>query len=192
MDNNTERFIAGEAAAYAAVYKQYHLSVMAYCYRSTRCHETAEELTQDIFLKLYHARERIEPKQGVKNYLMAIARTTVLGWFRKAHYDHKIKQEFLGRYQRAQHAEDTERSIHAAIDLKQLKSALSELPPKGQQAFQMVRIEDKSYEETSLKLSISINTVKYHLKKADRSLRTQRWFMDDLCPIVVLLATLWR
>ena len=192
MDHNIVRFIAGDASAFTEVYRQYHLSVMAYCYRATRCHETAQELTQDIFLKLYEAREKIDPEQGIKNYLMAIARNTVLGWFRKVHHDNKMKQEFLYRYERAQNTEYAENSIYATIDLNRVKSALSELHPKGQEAFQMVRIEDKSYEETSRKLSISINTVKYHLKKADKSLRMQRLFIDELCQIIVVLATLWR
>ncbi|MFC3196252.1 RNA polymerase sigma factor [Parapedobacter deserti] len=191
MEDTTANFIAGEQAAFAAVYERYRVQVLAYCYRTTRCRETAEELTHDIFLKLYDARHRLDAEQGIKNYLMAIARTAVLGWFRKIKSDRKLREAFRLRYLDAQSNENTERKIQASIDLDRVKSTVSCLPSKRQEVFQMVRIEDKSYEETAQRLSISIDNVKYHLKKADRFVKAQRLAMDDLCRILVLFALFW-
>ncbi|MBE8723014.1 RNA polymerase sigma factor [Sphingobacterium pedocola] len=191
MDESISHFIAGDRAAFAAVYERYRNQVMAYCYRTVHCHETAEELTHDIFLKLYEERGKLDAQQGVKNYLMAIARTSVLGWFRKIHYDQKLKKEFCQRYQSAQSTENTEHRIQSAIDVGLVKSAMASFPQKRQEVFQIVRFEDKTYEEAAERLSISVDTVKYHLKKADRAIRSQSLSFDSIYQIVLIFTLLY-
>lgn len=190
MDNSISNFIAGDRAAFATVYDRYRSQVMAYCYRTVRCHETAEELTQDIFLKLYEEREKLDVEQGVKNYLMAIARTSVLGWFRKIQYDQKLKEEFCQRYQRAQSTENTAQRIQSSIDMGVIKSAMASFPEKRQEVFRIVRFEDKTYEEAAERLSISVETVKYHLKKADRAIRSQNLSFDSIYQLVIIFSLL--
>lgn len=152
-------------------YTQYHKQILNYCLYSTRSYTLAEELAQDIFLKLYLAKDNINLEQGVKGYLLAIAKNTVLEWFRKLNSDRKRKENYMNQYLSEGLFNQAEQQIYSRIDLSILKAYIENHPENRRRAFELVRLEDKTYEEAAKELSISSDTVKYHLKKADKIIR---------------------
>lgn len=156
-----------------ATYFEYSESILRYCFRFTRCMETSKELSQDIFLKLFEASEKINPELGVKSYLLGIAKYTVIDWFRKIENNKKLKDSLIKRYQAHQENVNLETQILSQIDLATIQNILVNLPENGRKVYQLVRIKEYSYDEAAEELKISKDTVKYHLKIADKLIKSK-------------------
>jgi RNA polymerase sigma-70 factor (ECF subfamily) len=74
----------GDTEAYAALYRQFYTPVFKYIYQRVICQETAEDLAQTVFLKVFQSLQRFTDK-GVSPlaYFFAIARNAVIDWSRK-------------------------------------------------------------------------------------------------------------
>ncbi len=65
------------------IYTKLKTPILQYVRRTVRDGETAEELTQEVFLKAYRARETFDGERGFTTWLWTIARNTVCDWHRK-------------------------------------------------------------------------------------------------------------
>lgn len=124
---------------------------------------TAEDITQEIFTKLWEKQTDISKIENLKGYLQYSIKNRCLN-----HLDHlqvvdKYQQEYIKQ------AEEDEQSPDEYIQLVQ--HLLEQLPPKRKMILELSIVESKSYQEISQQLDISINTVKDHIKKAYAFLR---------------------
>ncbi|HUH45968.1 MAG TPA: sigma-70 family RNA polymerase sigma factor, partial [Arenibacter sp.] len=91
-------------------------------------------------------------------------------FLQKAVNDRKLREEIFYKSQKWYNPIDT--SIKEQ-EFEQIRiKAIEELPPKRKQIFKMSREEEKSYEEISIELGISISTVKNQMSKSLAFLRT--------------------
>jgi RNA polymerase sigma-70 factor (ECF subfamily) len=143
----------------------------------------ADELIQDLFLKIWQKREEIDPEQSFKAYLFTIAHNLVYDYFRKIAKDKRIVARLM--------INATDFYLHPDVMLKSKEShqllmkAIDQLSPQRKLVFTRCKLEGKSYEETSLEMGISVATVNSHMT---HSLRTIREFMlknYDMAMIVV-------
>lgn len=124
---------------------------------------TAEDITQEIFTKLWEKQADIGKIENLKGYLQYSIKNRCLN-----HLDHlqvvdKYQQEYIKQ------AEEDEQAPDEYIQLVQ--HLLEQLPPKRKMILELSVVESKSYQEISQQLDISINTVKDHIKKAYAFLR---------------------
>lgn len=156
----------------------------------TKSPHIAEEVTQDVFMDLWHHREKLPAIEHFDNYLFIVARNRIFKVIRK-------------KLEETEALED----IHLAEDIwlpdqqaefreirTLLLTGIAELPPARRQVFTMSRIEGKSYEEICQELGVSRNTVKEHIVKALHFLRN--YMAVHGRPMLSLLAfaasTWWR
>jgi RNA polymerase sigma-70 factor, ECF subfamily len=75
---------AGDGAAWEEIVQTYSRRVYNLAYRFTSRADTAEDLTQDVFVRVYRSLEQYNPKQGdLQNWLMRLARNLIIDDYRK-------------------------------------------------------------------------------------------------------------
>jgi RNA polymerase sigma-70 factor (ECF subfamily) len=120
----------------------------------------AEEVTQDIFLKLWRALPAYDGRAAVSTWLYAIARNTCLS---------AVRSE---RYRRTSARDDiTEPGASSGTPLKlSVEQCVERLPELQRQVISLFYLEDRSVSEVAATLDLPQNTVKSHLHRARRAL----------------------
>lgn len=150
--------------------------------------DLAEELLQDLFVKIWEKRGLIDIDQSFKAYLYKIAERIVSDHFRKMTREARLKGEFsmLSSIPSSKTEEDlfekeTRANIQAAID---------KLPLQQRQVFTLCKIEGKSYEEVSKILGISTATINTHITRATKAVKAHLNNTDGLAYLLVIAAAI--
>jgi RNA polymerase sigma-70 factor (family 1) len=130
----------------------------------------AEEITQEIFIKLWLCRDLLHEVENLDGYIFTIARNRTLNHLRKAAYDTRLLRELQGLVM-PQHNNVEERALVTEYD-QLLRNALSLLSPQRRRVFQMSRDGGLNHEEIAEQLHLSRNTVKNHMVEALRIIRS--------------------
>ena len=176
----------GDQDAYAAIYQHYHCGLYQYILRFVKLPDLAEDLVHDVFLKLWEARQRIDPQRPVGAYLYRISRNHVFKTMTRISADRSLRLRLLMRFSRTPAMPEEERWQTKEYE-KLLAMALSTLPPQRRKVFHLCREEGKSYEETATILSISRNAVKKHIVLGMRDIYAYMLRNGDLTLILLLL-----
>lgn len=149
----------------------------------------AEEIVQDVFLKVWLKRESLNPEMSFRAYLFTITRNKTLKFLKKAANNRKLREEVFYTSQKITNI--TEHSIRES-ELEIIKNdALNKLPPKRLLIFEMSRNEGKSYDKIAEELSISPHTVRNQMSKALETLRTTIIENKDIALILLAEASHW-
>lgn len=169
--------------AFRKLYDLYKGDVYAYSRSFLKQDSFAEEIVQEVFLKIWINRTNLDEDLNFKSYLFTITRNLTLNFLRKAANDKHLMAEVF--YHRPISSNPIEHKI-LEDDFERIKQeAISMLPPRRKRIFEMSRFEGKSYEEISSELDISISTVKNQMSKA---LETMREFLRANGDITVMIA----
>ena len=121
--------------------------------------QLAEDLSQEVFFKVWQHREKLTNVDNFKKYLYTITRNTVISEFRK---------EIIAFTENApEDIVDTYKIPAIDIELKEtynlILDGIESLPAKQKNIFRMSRFEYLSHEEIAQKMNISKETVKWHI-----------------------------
>lgn len=130
----------------------------------------AEEITQEIFIKLWLCRDLLHEVDNLDGYIFTIARNRTLNYLRKAASDSRLLRE-LQQLAMLQHNNVEERVTVTEYD-QLLRDALSLLSPQRRLVFQLSRDGGMNHEEIAEELHLSRNTVKNHMVEALRFIRS--------------------
>ncbi|WP_295772290.1 RNA polymerase sigma-70 factor [uncultured Mucilaginibacter sp.] len=159
----------GDTAAFGQVYDQYSGMLLAKILRMVKDTSAAEELLQDVFLKVWSNREKIDANQSFKPWLYAIAINGVYDYYRKLSRDARLQEEMINRFEEFYNSADDDGIFEKRREL--LDQALQKLPPQRLAVFKLCRIEGKSYQEAALELGISASTVSNQLVQATKTIK---------------------
>ena len=177
--------LQGDEATYERVYKQYFQSLYAYAYSIIEDDMQAEEIVQQLFLKIWEKKENIHIETSLQAYLYKSVYFQSLNYIKhlKVRNEHQKHTVFQMKQSPAEQAGQQ-------LDLKLLESrfrkALSDLPEQCRTVFQLSRFEELKYREIAEQLGISIKTVETQMGKALKLLRHE--LADYLVTILILLA----
>ena len=155
----------GSEAAFAEIYRRYKSKLIGSSLRLLKSPELTEELIQNLFLKIWEQRERIDPEQSLNAYLYKIAHNLAYDIFRKAARDKKLFEQLLTTTSSSY--DHIEKHIFAKENYAALNQAIGLLPPQQQKVFVLCKLEDKSYEEAGRILNISPGTINNHMYRAN-------------------------
>lgn len=160
---------AGDGAAWEEIVQTYSRRVYNLAYRFTSRADTAEDLTQDVFVRVYRSLEQYNPKQGdLQNWLMRLARNLIIDDYRKRQRapqdeiaddleDHKYHLRSAGNsVQREMERRELGAQVQAGID--KLSSDL-------RTCVILRDIEELSYQEIVDLLKIPEGTVKSRINR---------------------------
>jgi len=137
----------------------------------TNSYDTAKDAISDVFLYLIQSKVDLNYVKNVKGYLLKSVKNSCIKLLTKNPQNLEYLQHDL-EYQIAEEMNPQNILLGKELD-DFIFRAISNLPPKAQLVFEMVRLHGKTHEEVSLELGISINTVRNHLASALKNIREQ-------------------
>lgn len=159
----------GDEAALSEIYNRYWDKLFVVSVNRIGDQQEAEECVQDVLYKLWLQKERLLIKnEDLAGYLAVAVRNQVFNRRLKRHRE---------RLRAAGYVDTT--VLHPSPELEfiaqelqeRMDNAINALPTQCRIVFQMSKKEGKTIAEIADELAISKDTVKYHLKKANRYLR---------------------
>ena len=154
---------------FTQLYHRYSLRLLGRIVRLVKSEEVAEELLQNLFVKICEKREQIDPDKLLKPFLFTIAHNLVYDHFRKVAQNERFRNEFIQSY--AEGYKHIEEELVYKQSEEKIMDAIKSLPPQCQRVFVLFKIEGKSYAEICELLNISKSTVNNHLTKANALLK---------------------
>ena len=159
----------GNEDAFEQLYRIYSLQIFRKILSLVKEEEIAEELLQDVFLRIWEKRESIDPEKSFRSYLYCIAQNLVTDLFRRAAYDRKLLDHLVVA------TTELYNPIEDRLDLIDgetvLQQALNSLSPQRRKIYMLSKIDGKSYKEISSLLGISTSTINDHVVKGTKSLK---------------------
>ncbi len=189
-DTNKELVILlknGDMQAFDKIYNKYCKRLFGFVVRYVKHEEDAEEIVQEVFIKIWENRDKINVFSAFESFLFTIAYNSTMSIIRKR-INEKKYLEHLKVIQEVHNPPE----IISEIEFNELKtkidSLLNELTPRQQEIFRLSREEGLTHEEIAEKLDLSPNTVKNHLVSA---LNFLRFRIDNGLVVNVLFLSLF-
>jgi len=163
------RISRGDQPAFSALFTSYHPFVYAFSRRITRSEELAEEVVQDIFLKIWVDRESLERIDDFGAYLNRVVRNHCYNVLRKLAMESRHASLLSTDFN------DTDDSTMQQLDYNDvnevLEGAIQTLSTQQKNVYQLCHQRGLTYSEASAELGISTQTVHAYMKDALRKIR---------------------
>jgi RNA polymerase sigma-70 factor (family 1) len=163
------QLLEGNEHAFEKIYRFYSPRLFGRLLKLVKSEPQAQEILQDIFLKLWQQRTSIDPGKSFRSFLYKIAENKVYDFFRKAARDKGLESQLISLSTNNFVGIEEFSSVDA--DLAILQKAIDGLPPQRQHVFRLCKLEGKSYREVSELLEISVSTISDHIVKGTKSIR---------------------
>jgi RNA polymerase sigma-70 factor (ECF subfamily) len=163
-------FQRGDEASFRTLYERNARAMVAFCHHLVRDAARAEELAQDVFVKLHAARDRYRPTARFKTFLYRIASNHCLNELRRGEYAARTAR--LGGEEQADpdalasDAATPEEAARGAALERAVARLLARLPEKQRAALVLCRFEGLSYEEIAAVLDTTVSAVKSLVHRA--------------------------
>ena len=161
-----KRLISGDSKAYDFLMEFYYKSLCGYAQSLCHDHSMAEDIVQNVFVKMWDKRKKINPELSIKSYLYK-----------------SVYNEFINQYRKNKPVIYLEKKYFEAIDLaveiepeelknliKIMNAEIENLPSKCREIFLMNKKEGLTHTEISEYLNISTKTVEGHITRGFKTL----------------------
>lgn len=173
-------FFAGinksDISVFEWLYSEYYVALMIYARNFVRDEKASEEIVQDIFLKLWESREKIEIIGSLRCYLFAAVKNHCLDYLKHKQIVHRYNEQYTKQLRNAEYfylfTQESGESAMIANELEtHIREAIGSLPEQCRKIFLMNRFENLKYHEISEKLGVTVNTVQKQISIALEKLR---------------------
>lgn len=183
MENSDEielikRLQKGDTEAYLALYERYHLLVYQWSLKLVKIPQIAEDIVQEVFLKIWVIRDRLNPDQSFPAFIYRIGRNRAFSVLKKIATDEKLSAQVMSHLSNTAESAENRVMWHQYEQL--LNNAIEQLPQQRQKVFKLCRQEGKTYDEVAIELGISRNTVKEHMVMAVKNIRDYFYRYGDI------------
>lgn len=152
----------GDVIAFDRIYAIYSKRLYGFVIRYVKQKEDAEGIVQEVFIKIWETRNKIDIYSSFDSFIFTIAYNTTISLLRKRINEHK----YLERLSSVQQIIDEDHiidEIHFKEINNQIQVSINQLTPRQKEIFHLSREEGLTHEEIAKKLNISVNTVKNHM-----------------------------
>ena len=161
------RVADSDETAFSQLFHAYHQRLGAYVYRLTESQTAAQEIVQDVFVKIWMKRSMLIDIQDFSAYLFKAARNHVFNYLRKIARE-RTQQALL---EASLPAAPVEAGVVEVDYHQRLDEAIDHLPQQQQRVYRLHRQEGLSHAEIATRLQLSVETVKKHMSLALRGIR---------------------
>lgn len=165
-DENLILLIANDdEAAFCEIYDRYWKRLFSLATFKTNSREIAEEIVQELFVRLWERRETIKIIH-VESYLFTALKYQLISHLRQV-----ISQRTIVENSGNEASISTADFLTAETIQSAIETGIYQLPEKTQAVFRLSRFEEKSHKEIALVLDLSEKSVEYHITQALKFLR---------------------
>ena len=166
--SRVRRLRAGDHRAFEELFLDYCQPLVAFAHRLVMDQPVAENIVQDVFLRIWQNRDGLDPLSSIKTYLYTAVKNRAFNHLRHSEVVDRDDPADSGGDDQAESPEihwsrrEVGATIHAAIE---------ELPRNCRTIFTMHRYDCLSYREIAVILDISVKTVETQMGRALKKLR---------------------
>ena len=168
----------GDPASFGLLLERHRGPVIHFLYRMVQNQAVAEELAQEVFLRVYKSRATYEPAAKFTTWLFRIATHLGLNWIRDGRGE-KLQRSLdqqtreSGGKQLPDRTKTVEEELVHQAKLREVRRAIQSLPSKQRAAVMMHKYEEMEYAQIAMVLSCSESAVKSLLFRAYEALRSR-------------------
>lgn len=161
----------GRERAYKFLYDQHYQILCHVAAQYVRDDFLAETIVGDVIFHLWEVRETLEITTSLRSYLMTSVRNRCLDYL-KSQYNQKeesMSSPGLQDFPVLNYIKGDDYPLGRLLEQElegEIIKAIDRLPEECRRVFHLSRFEEEKYEEIARELDISVNTVKYHIKRA--------------------------
>ena len=159
-------FQRGDRRAFDTLFARYTPRVLTFLNRMVRDRGRAEELTQDVFVRIYNAAARYEPRARFSTYVFGIAHNLALNELARAHRKYERSANDLTEAAGADPRPTAEEQLDGERMRGRLERALATLPERQRAALLLRSEQDLDYDEIAETLETTVSSVKSLLHRA--------------------------
>lgn len=160
----------GKSEAYQFIFDHYYSILCQIAYEFVRDHYLAQTMVSDVIFTIWEKRESIHFEKSIQGYLIKAVKNNCLNYLNANAQKRECIYDFTLRDTLFEAIADSNVDPLDSLTTKELEEKiqhlLSVLPIETQKVFTLSRLYDMPHDEIAKKLNISVNTVKYHIKKA--------------------------
>ena len=172
IDNLEDKLLAlasGNHHAFRQIFDFYRNRVYGYALRYLKSEELAEEIVQEIFLKLWLNRKKTNEISNFGGYLRRLSVNRVIDEIRSQNSKRNAVLKSIQDW--SEQDSTTEKRIYDKDSASYINNLLLQLPKQQRLVYTLCNIEGLKQKEVAEKLQLSTSTVKNHLKEAVKNLR---------------------
>ncbi len=175
IDALIERCLRGDQSAWEQIVKQHWRKVFNVAYKFVGSHEQAEDLTQDIFLKIFKSLETFDRRANFQTWLISVSRNLCIDHYRSV----RKERQTIDREVTAEDVSPVSATVSplAALENRDLaallRQALQGLPQSLRMAVLLRDIQELSYQEIAERLRLPEGTVKSRINRGRKELARQ-------------------
>jgi RNA polymerase sigma-70 factor (ECF subfamily) len=163
----TNQLQTGSVDAYKTLFNLYYKPLCSFAKKYVLDLAVAEDIVQELFVRFWEQWKEVQLETSVRSYFFQSVRNECLNYLKHQGVNEKYKM----------HIENASTDIFFYDKLEEeeinqlVYQTIQTLPPRCKQIFELSRFEGKTFEEISLELSISKNTIKNQLVRALKHIR---------------------
>ncbi|MDR1667813.1 MAG: RNA polymerase sigma-70 factor [Bacteroidales bacterium] len=177
--------ISGDESALVVLYGKYHRMVYFSALKMVQSDETAKDITQNVFMKIWEHRRRLDPEQNFAAYIQTMCRNAVFDELKRIALDDELKRELQQEEPSDENEENEVRFRETYYRL--LHEAIEKLPPQRRAAFEACKLKKQSYDLVARRMGISRSTVQDHIVKANKFIREYISEQGDAFLVILFL-----
>lgn len=163
-----QQVAAGDQKAFRVLFDQYKERFYAVARKMTRSDDTAQEMVQEIFIKIWQNRYSLSQVNDADAYLFTILYRQIFRHYKKLALERKLLRLIA---ESPAFRNVTDETVLARESQRLINEAVAQLPPQQQQVFLLSKQQGLTREQVAEKLRISPNTVRNHLAEAIRHIK---------------------
>jgi RNA polymerase sigma-70 factor (ECF subfamily) len=165
------RVRVGDAAAFEAMFRAYKNDIGAFVESCVRSRAGAEEVVQDLFLRIWAQRELWEVPGPLRTYLFRAARNRAVSYLRHERVEVAFRDRTAGGGAEPMYVPSTDEVAVARVLRDDIEAAVDALPERCREVFRLARYHHLTYAEVAVVLELSVKTVEVHMGRALVALR---------------------
>jgi RNA polymerase sigma-70 factor (ECF subfamily) len=177
----------GDERAFEALYHKFSKKIYYFAYKILQEETAAEEVVQEVMLKVWNTRTTLSSISHVESYLRVMSRNISLNALRRQEIESRANEKLKSYWQTE--SNDTEERVILQETRKLLDEAIAQLPAQQQLIYKLCHQQGLKYDEVAKQLQLSPATVATHMKLALRFLRNylkQHNYLAVICIIFKL------
>ncbi|MFC5271839.1 RNA polymerase sigma-70 factor [Adhaeribacter terreus] len=163
------------------LFRKYYAPLCKSLFRMLRDATIAEDIVQEVFLKVWEKRENLQMDEAVQSYLYRSCYNTALNFLKQQKQSTDIETLEIP----VAGGETAEKNLNLLETEAEILKAIDSLPPKTKVVFSLSRFEELSYKEIAERLDISQKSVEKHMGIALQRLREN--LKEYLVAVLLLL-----
>lgn len=180
-----QKIAAGDDHAFTLFYYKYNKTVYLFAYRILDSESHAEELMQEVMLKIWLLGDELTNVENIESYLRVMCRNRCYNRLRQLRREASKNKEATVDWK--DESNETEETILLNEAKGLLEKAIEKLPAQQREVYNLCQIQGLKYEEAAKQLNISVLTVQSYMKIALRSVRNTMRNHSDIAALLLIL-----